>query len=337
MTALSSALATIRHNITTATLAFKLSTVIMQPMAVFDAMSYVNSYYGPVAAAKVAGAVAESFLRPGWTKGIVEGSEALKQRAAGELAIQEELARLDDTVMDKVKRAGFDMIQWTDIKTAAGVQEQVRKILLAEGMNEDEALKEAEFVMHLSQGSTSVAYRPHILAQGEGYRTWFTFQNFVLNRWGVMIHDIVNGKIINGKGISARFLGMVSLGVLIAGGMAEDEARRKVRQIYTSPKEDKRSMLEQIIVNVLGAIPFFGSFVTAVSQKFDAQPPTISHVQKTIEGAFQTVKGKDTTSKVKGGLKLSEALLTIFLGIPGTGQVFDLIESTTKDDDRRNR
>lgn len=340
MTALSSALATIRHNITTATLAFKATTIIMQPMAVFDAMAYVNSSLGPVAAAKIAGAVTKSFLSPKWSRGIIEGSEALKQRAGGELAIQEELARLDDSKMDKIKKAGFDLIQKTDIKTAAGVQESVRKTLIAEGMDEEEALREAEFIMHLSQGSTSVTYRPHILAQGEGYRTWFTFQNFVLNRWGIMIHDIVMGKIVNGDGVRDRLLGTVALGILVAGGMAEDEARRKIRQIYSTPKEDKRSTFEQIVVNVLGAIPFFGSFVTAISQKFDAQPPTISHVQKSLEGAFQTVKGKDTKSKVKGGLKLSEAMLTIFLGIPGTGQIFDLIEAGVNKkgpDDRRNR
>lgn len=340
MTALSSALATIRHNITTATLAFKATTIIMQPMAVFDAMAYVNSSLGPVAAAKIAGAVTKSFLSPKWSRGIIEGSEALKQRAGGELAIQEELARLDDSKMDKIKKAGFDLIQKTDIKTAAGVQESVRKTLIAEGMDEEEALREAEFIMHLSQGSTSVTYRPHILAQGEGYRTWFTFQNFVLNRWGIMIHDIVMGKIVNGDGVRDRLLGTVALGILVAGGMAEDEARRKIRQIYSTPKEDKRSTFEQIVVNVLGAIPFFGSFVTAISQKFDAQPPTISHVQKSLEGAFQTVKGKDTKSKVKGGLKLSEAMLTIFLGIPGTGQIFDLIEAGVNkkgSDDRRNR
>ena len=340
LTALSSALAAIRHNVTSATLVFKLNTVIMQPMAVFDAMSYVNSYYGPVAAAKVGGAVAESFLRPGWSTANIEGSEALKQRAAGELVIQEELARLDESFMDRAKRAGFNMIQWTDIKTAAGVQEQVRKILAERGMDADEAQRDAEFVMHMSQGSTSVAYRPHILAMGEGYRTWFTFQNFILNRWGILIHDIAMGKIVNGDGIKARILGIMSLGILMAGGYAEDEARRKVRQLYSNPKEDKRNIFEQVFVNTVGMMPFFGNFVTAISQKFDAQPPTVSHMQKSIEGAFQVAKGKDEKAKVKGGLKLSEGLMTIFLGIPGLGQIFDLIEGGMSDDSankRRNR
>lgn len=331
MNAVSKALASFRHNIASATLAFKLPTVIMQPFAVFDAMAFVNGQLGPVAAAKVAGAVAESFLRPGWTKGIIANSAALQQRAAGELAIQEELARLDSSFLDKAKKVGFDLIQWTDLKTAAGVQEQVRKILIENGIDETQAKADAEFAMHMSQGSTSVAYRPHILAQGEAARTWFTFQNFVLNRWGILIHDVVMGKIVHGDDFKARFLGVISLGLLVAGGMAEDEARRKVRQLYSNPKEDKRNIFEQIVVNTLGLVPFFGNFITAASQKYTALPPTASHAQKMFEGAFTMAKGKDAKAKVKGGVKMSESLLTLLFGIPGTGQVYDLIEGVMSD------
>lgn len=331
MNAVSKALASFRHNIASATLAFKLPTVIMQPFAVFDAMAFVNGQLGPVAAAKVAGAVAESFLRPGWTKGIIANSAALQQRAAGELAIQEELARLDSSFLDKAKKVGFDLIQWTDLKTAAGVQEQVRKILIENGIDETQAKADAEFAMHMSQGSTSVAYRPHILAQGEAARTWFTFQNFVLNRWGILIHDVVMGKIVHGDDFKARFLGVISLGLLVAGGMAEDEARRKVRQLYSNPKEDKRNIFEQIVVNTLGLVPFFGNFITAASQKYTALPPTASHAQKMFEGAFTMAKGKDAKAKVKGGVKMSESLLTLLFGIPGTGQVYDLVEGVMSD------
>lgn len=331
MNAVSSALASIRHNIASATLAFKLPTVIMQPFAVFDAMAFVNGQLGPVAAAKVAGAVTESFLRPGWAKSIIEGSVALQQRAAGELAIQEELARLDSSFMDKAKKVGFDLIQWTDLKTAAAVQEQVRRILVENGMDEAKAKADAEFAMHMSQGSTSVAYRPHILAQGEAARTIFTFQNFVMNRWGILIHDVIMGKIVHGSDFKARFLGVLSLGILVAGGMAEDEARRRVRQLYSNPKEDKRSIFEQVAVNTLGLVPFFGTFITAASQKYSALPPSASHVQKLLEGGFQAMKGKDAKSKVKGAVKASESLLTFAFGIPGTGQVFDLIEGAMSD------
>ena len=123
-------------------------------------------------------------------------------------------------------------------------------------------------------------------------------------------------------------------------GEAEDEARRKIRQLYSNPKEDKRNIIEQMTINILSSMPFFNSFIAAASQKFDAYPPTLGYVDKLFEGSFQLIKGKDTKSKVLGGLKVSEALLTLIFGIPGTAQVFDMMRAGVKREsanDRRNK
>lgn len=328
LNALSSFMRLVRHNVNKAVLGFKLSTIIMQPFAVFDGMAYVNALIGTRAAGKVLTETTKSFLIPGTTKEIVEKSDALQQREGGELAITEEMKRAKgETVKDKMIRAAFNLISKADVKTAAGVQEAVRKVFIDEGMSPDEAQKEAEFVMHMSQGSSSIAYRPHILAKGEGARTWFTFQTFIMNRWGILAHDLIIGKITKDT-FTKKLAGLVSIGLLVMAGAAEDEAREWLYNLTHKKdlREDKRSVPEKVFVNLSSTMPFFGNFIEAASRNRDAYPPAMKTVMTGFQGGRQMFTGKDSTSQFKGALKAAETGLTLGLGYPGTAQFFDLLE-----------
>lgn len=328
LNAVSGLLRSVRHNINTAILAFKASTVIMQPFAVFDAAAYVNSRIGTRAAAKVFAEVGKSFAIPGRTKQIVSGSEALKQREGGEIAITEELKKAKgESVKDILTRKGFNLISQADLKTAAGVQEAVRKVMLDAGMSEEEALREAEFVMHMSQGSSSIAYRPHILARGEGARTWFTFQTFVLNRWGIIVHDILAGKITKGAG-KEKLAGLLSLGILMMAGASEDEARKWLYELVSGKgmKADSRGTLEKVFVDLAGTMPFFGNIIEAASTRRDAYPPAMKTLLGGVTGVKQAFTGKTPETRLKGAMKALETGLTIGIGFPGTAQFFDLVE-----------
>lgn len=328
LNAVSGLLRTVRHNINTAILAYKASTIIMQPFAVFDAAAYVNARIGTRAAARVLGEVTKSFLIPGRTQTIVEGSEALKQRQGGELAITEELKKAKgEGIKDRLTRTGFKWISATDLKTAAGVQEAVRKVFVEEGMTEAEALREAEFVMQMSQGSSSIAYRPHVLAKGEGARTWFTFQTFVLNRWGLIIHDIITSKIAKGTA-REKLAGLVSLGIIMLAGASEDEAREWVYKLVSGKemKADNRSTVEKTFVNLMSTMPFFGNIIDAASTGRDTYPPAMQVLVKGSKGMKQLLTGKDADKRLKGLLNALESGLAIGVGFPGTAQFFDLLE-----------
>jgi hypothetical protein len=328
LNAMTSLMRTTRHNINKAILGFKLSTIMMQPFAVFDGMAYVNAKVGPGAAAKVLGEVSKSFLIPGKTKALVAESEALRQRHGGELAITEELQKAKgESLQDKLTRQAFKLVSQADLKTAAGVQEAVRKVFIEEGMSEEEAMKEAEFVMNMSQGSSAVSYRPHVLAKGEGARTWFTFQTFILNRWGLIVHDIISGKIKHGDA-KAKIAGLVSLGIIMMAGAAEDEAREWLYEKVAGkalPK-DNRSLPEKTFVNLMSTMPFFGNIIEAASSGRDAYPPAMQVIVKGSKGIKQMFTGKDANKKLKGMFNALESGLAIGVGFPGTAQFFDLLE-----------
>lgn len=318
----------VRHNLNQAVLGFKASTFFIQPFAVFDGMAYVNAKRGPVVAGKVLTEVTKSFLIPGTTKEIVEKSAALQQRQGGELAITEEMERAKgQTVKEKLSRGAFRLISYADVKTAAGVQEAVRKVFVEDGMSEDEALKEAEFVMHMSQGSSSIAYRPHILARGEGARTWFTFQTFIMNRWGILVHDLLIGKIVKDTFIK-KLNGLVSIGILIMAGATEDEAREWLYNLTHRKdlKKDNRSIPEKVLVELMADMPALGTFLESASKHRNADIPFTRSVSSMASGAWDLIFGKDAKARAKGSMKLSEGFLTIFVGLPGTAQFFDLLE-----------
>jgi len=330
LNSLSSLMRAVRHNVNTAILAFKASTVIMQPFAVFDGMAYVNAHYGTRAAGKVLTETTKNFIIPGTTNEIVAKSDALQQRQGGELAITEEMKQAKgEGIKDKLTRIGFNLISKADVKTAAGTQEAVKKVFFEQGLSEDEAQKEAEFVMNMSQGSSSIAYRPHILAKGEGARTWFTFQTFIMNRWGLLVHDLVIGKIVKDD-FKKKLAGLISIGILMMAGAAEDEAREWLYNLTHKKdlNEDKRSIPEIVLVNLSSTMPFFGNIIEAASMNRDAYPPAMKTIMTGSQGIKQLFSGKDAESRFKGALKATETGLTLGLGYPGTAQFFDVLEAT---------
>lgn len=319
----------VRHNINTAILGYKVSTVLLQPFAVFDGIAYANAKVGPRAAGKITAEVLKSFVLPGYTKSLVRESEALKQRQGGELAITEELAKAKgESIKEKLTRNAFKLITQSDLKTAAGVQEAVRKILLEEGMSEVEAKKEAEFMMKMSQGDSSVTFRPHILSQGEGARTWFTFQSFVMNRWGILVHDLLVGKITKDQ-FKGKVAGLVSLGVLMMAGMAEDDMREWLYDLLNRKElpADNRSTTEKVVVNLISTMPFFGNLINSASSGMGSSPPAVRTAEKGLKGAKKLLTGKDAETRLKGFLDTAESGLIMGVGFPGTAQFFDLLEA----------
>ena len=324
----SNALRRIRHNLNTAILGFKASTIILQPFAVFDGMAYVNNKLGARAAGRVLSEFAKSWLVPGKSKSIIEESNALKQRKGGELAITEELLKAKgESLKDKATRLAFKWIQTADIKTAAAVQEAVRKIMVEEGMSEQDALKEAEFVMKLSQGDSSITSRPHILGKGEGVRTIFTFQTFVMNRWGIIMNDLILGKIGYGNA-KEKFTALASLGILMLAGAEEDEAREWLYEMTSGKemKKDNRSLLEKTFVNLASTMPAVGSAVNAVSTGMGAEPPAIRIGLKGLKGVRNMFHAADGEKRFKGFLDAVESGTALFIGLPGTAQFFDILE-----------
>lgn len=326
-TAMSAGLRQVRQNLNQSILLFKLSTIMLQPFAVFDAMAYVNSKFGPTAAAGVLAETTKTVFIPGAAKEYIKTSPALQQRQGGELAITENLAAMTGkTRMDKAAKLGFSMIMRTDVNTAAGVQKAVEKILIKEGVSNAKA--EAEFIMNLTNGSANVTQRPHILSIGEGARMWFTFQSFFLNRWGVIAHDLVMSGFVKSDTYRAKFLSLISLGIMMMAGALEDEMRKKLIELTTGKewKMKDRGFVIDGIVNLLSTMPFFGSFINSAATGLSSAPPAVRTTENLVKGIGSIMTGKDGETKAKGAMRATEAGLALFIGLPGTAQAFDLLE-----------
>lgn len=322
----------IRHNLNQSILLFKLSTIMLQPFAVFDAVAYTNAKYGPTVAAKVLEETTKTVFIPGVAKKYIESSPELQMRQGGELAISEELAAAtDDTLMDKASRLGYSMIRRADVNTAAGVQKAIEKVLIEQGVSD--AKTEAEFIMNLTNGSSTIVQRPHILSTGEGARLWFTFQSFILNRWGIIAHDLIMSGFVKSETYKEKMLTLVSLGILMMAGNLEDEARKLLAKLTTGKewKDKGRGQFADGVINLTSTMPVFGSFINAASMGTSAAPPAMRAGENLFNGLYRVGFGKDGESKAKGAVKATEAGLELFVGLPGTAQGFDLLEAAMFD------
>lgn len=344
-------LAKARLNISKAVLGYKVTSALLQPTAIIDAYAYIYLNYGAIPANAALIRLAGTIAVPGYSKGIVNKSLALKIRKGGETAL-EELS--SDNTGNKLSRAfvrgGMAAIKGLDIRTAAAVQQTMFKHFIGMGMSVEEAQKEADFVMNLTQGSASIGDLPIILTDGELMKTLLTFQTFALNRWGIIAHDVINTSIVRGMDakynkktdtwevkrtlISKRLKGVISLFIMMIAGGVENELRKFVNETVTGKNyKDDFNFMAQSLLTIPESLPLIGSWITSAIEY--AQPGTFP-LQRVLSDSFiamknfvsppgETNKTRDKNRK-KAAFKIAETIATLY-GVTGTAQASDIIES----------
>ena len=182
-------------------------------------------------------------------------------------------------------------------------------------------------MMNLSQGSAEISQRPLILSSGEGARTWFTFQTFFLNRWGIIINDLIRGGVLS-KNLKQSLNSLLGLGILVAGFIAEKEARKGLAKL-TGGKPSERSVLMTALTAIPEQIPFFGNIISSLmaTGEADIDAPLIGVFEDTIQGGYQVITAKKQETKIRGGIKVAKGIAAIEFGIPGTFQIADIIKN----------
>lgn len=225
--------AAMRRNLTQAVLGYKLTSVLVQPFAVFDAMSYAVPQYGPKAAREIMTEVTKSLMNKEYVKAAKKRSHALTVRSGGEYAIRD-IENINPEkrikgLLNETKKAlkspyepgalkkwvgnayqtylneSMSLLRELDVRTAAGSQKAVEKILKKH--NVPNWRREAEVIMSMMNGSAEISMRPLILHRGEMPKLFFTFQSFFLNRWGIIAHDMFDQgilKAVNSKAQQAK-------------------------------------------------------------------------------------------------------------------------------------
>lgn len=341
------ALKAARNNMNQAILGYRLSTMFVQPFAVFEAMGHAQAKYGTNAARRVFAEFAKSWVVPGYARAYVDNdiTHALATREAGEVAIQEAMykvgrhGQMQSGLQGGLKAAfirnGLEGIKKADLRTAAGVQQAMEKILLDEGASADEAKREAAVMMDMSQSSSDVSMRPHVLAFGEGYRTWLTFQTFALNQWGLIAHDLVTKGVVKGGG-AGRMSAIAGLGMIVASMIAMNDAREYLWEIIHRRALKGRSVLQDAMFAIPSSVPVFGGMFSVASGRRSAEVPMVKVVGDLLRALMIPTMDKPE-SQARAALRAAEAGAILFGGVPGTSQGFDFLEGMLFPEQENNK
>lgn len=323
----SSFLGAARGNLSLAILGYKASSILMQPFALVDALSNSQAKLGRATTLEILKEFSKSWINGKDAKAMVDMSNALQLRQAGELTAVELMEKYGNKTdfISEFKKGGLKLLMWADIKTAAGVEVGIYNILKKNGV--PNALEEADFITSMVSASSEIGYRPHILSRGQAARTALTFQTFFLNRWGLVAHDLVYSGLLKGDW-KKKFGAMMGLAIITAGKIAEDETREFVFETITGKNiADTASMFKRIMFAIPSNIPFFGNlFEIGFRRTLMDIPITRLFEDFFYKGFIKAFTAEEFEGRAKAAMKMIEAGMTLY-GVPGTAQGFDLLEA----------
>lgn len=331
--ALSKGTAILRNNINAAILGYKLSTVLIQPTAIFDAAASVNKRFGTVAAWKVVPNVLRMTFRPSLVREARARSMALENRAGGQIELKE---------LRDAQRGQFSTSRWRkaynayqkyaylgiktlDLITATAAHDRMVTEFKKSGMSEADAILAADQMTALSQSSANIANRPQML-NNEGVKFMMPFQTFVTNAFNHVTYDLVETEIKKHGTALGSLRAANNLQFILFAVAAEAALRELYGELWGYEDEEEKRWYEKLYASTLGRIPlsnWFTDFDGELKDEIAIDHPAIESVNDVFKLLSKLAKGeKEATNKdiykaVKGGL-------TVF-GVPGTQQAHQII------------
>lgn len=322
-----------RINLGNSIIGYKLSSVLMQPFALIDAMAYAGTRLPANTIPKIWAEFIKTTANPWYADAYIKSSPALMERQGGELGMEEafEASSKRSRFFQKIIKGGMAPLQKADVLTAASVQQAIEKVLRQQGVKN--AKTEAEFLMNLVSGNSMITYRPLVLSQGEWARTLFTFQNFIMNRFGIIFHDLIKSGVIKGS-LLTKTRALTALALIMAGKIAEDFTRAVVYEFTTGGKAKvfsrtfKKDALTTAMFTIPTSVPLFGNAVEAVWNGYGAgrAVPVVKAAEDILRGTFTAFTGAKRKTRRRSAIRAAEGVSSLVLGIPGTGQAFDIAE-----------
>lgn len=335
----------LRQNVSYAVMGYNLTSALMQPLAIADATVWTGVMRGTKAGSKMLARFALNFLNPRFASKVKSQSAVLRNRQGGEFAFVDiapkqtgkgVIGNVAANSINFLRQHAYDMIKAPDIQTASIVQNSIYRDLMDEGgVSEADARKEAEFVMNIVSGSADIADRPLILGKSQGARFFLTFQTFVLNRFGMIGHDLIMQKIINAgnskqmittlhnvprKKLASILAALIGFMMMSMVGAFEDIYRRVSRK-YIYGKDDKETnFYEDALFSYVEMIPLIGSTISDVRAGRQASAsldmPTLAFLADMANG-ISKLKSENEDTRTKGQISIGKSIAS-FLGVPGT-------------------
>lgn len=337
----------LRRNFGAARLGFKLSSILIQPTALFDGASRLgphvfSSFYDVASSGPL-----RQFLRDNFPE--------LRRRGADDPAY---LELSGNPALQKYQQAGFWMLQQADVMTASSiVWEAYQQAAKAHGRPLSsgdlqvipEAVQQAQLVLRRTQASPFFKDLPLSLSRGTLTgnisldKAILQFKSFMLNRWSLIRHDAVRAGIqtrtpnhavntlfwltlatVAETGI--RVSSKVALALLVGGTVA---ALKKA-------DEELEGFDDQLLHQSLGNVPFLGDLVSLAVYR-GSPIPSIGVFQDLATGISSATTGKKPATRLKGMVRTAEGFGGLF-GIPGSSQAGQLIrEGMTNASTRTSR
>lgn len=340
------ALDVLRKNFGASRLGFKLSSILIQPTALFDGAARLGpgvfTSFNDVIVSKPV----RQFLKDAFPE--------LRHRGADDPAY---LELSDHPVLEKYQRAGFWALQQADAYTAsaivweaykqaaiqAGVEVSTRQIAHVEA-----AIEAAQLALRRTQASPFFKDLPLALSRGALTgnvsldKAILQFKSFMLNRWSLIRHDAFRAGVLSGnprQGAQVLFWLTVATiaetGVRYGSKVATALLVGGTAAALAKSDEEIDGWTDTMIQEFLGNVPFLGDLVSIAV--YGGTPiPALGAIQDIAKGTASVVRGKRPTTKLRGAVKALEGLGGI-TGIPGISQGGQIIRQAIPSTRKKKR
>ncbi len=331
--AIASGASQIRANLNTAILGYKLSTVMIQPTAIFDSAANINKRFGTVAAIKMLPEFLNVTFNRHALDRVKQMSKTLQNREGGQIEMKELRDAQKGTFSPSPWRRAYQTwqkyayagIKFMDIRTASAAFERARKEFVKSGMSEDQAIAAAEQLMSLGQSSSNVVNRPQFL-NSEAAKWALPFQSFVINAFNNVRYDLISseikehGKVVGGL----RAVNNMQF-IAYAVGM-EMLLRQFARSLWGYEDDEEKSWLDKFFTSFISRLPainYIMSYDGEFSGKVDIQHPSLDAIEATLNLLNKAVDEEKDIDQ-KDIYKFAKNVLMI-AGLGGTQQLNQIL------------
>lgn len=313
----------LRRNIGVGTLGLKLSSTLIQPTALFDGAGFIGTY-----AFKGLSNIA---LSKEWRMFLKDNFAELRNRGADDPAYTE---FSDIKALAKIQEMGYKPLKKLDVITASAVTSGAYEKYMADhklpvdfSKPNKEAISYAELILRRTQSSAIFKDIPMSISKGafSGNRSFdkaiFQFQNFVLNRWSYIRHDLWRLGIQEKDPKKAATI----LFWMIAATLAGIGLRDLSKKILGTERAEQVAINDKVTREFLSTIPFVSQAQSMMIYGGDPFPSA-----DILRQAFVTVPSQITAktpeTRQKGYIRLLEVIGKAG-GIPGSAQTSELLRS----------
>lgn len=309
----------LRSNYGMATLGFKLSTVLIQPSALFDGASIIGHY---------AFVGMKNVVSGKWRKFLFENMPEIRDRVGDDPAYSES----GTSYFEKLRKISFKGIRVVDSLTASSIAiGAYKKYAKENGIKIDftnpnkDALEYAQKVVRITQASALFKDVPLSISRGKitGNRSieraFWQFQTFMLNRFAMAIHQIYRLGVKKGnykKAIGVATWLFFSDAYAI---MSRDVANAIIQSIFGGDGGDDKDFVDKFFAQLLGNIPFVGTAYEGIVYKGDLVPVLGAWATLT-KGINTAIYGKKEVTKLKAVGDILQGAGQI-VGMPGSVQM----------------